>query len=319
MNINKRIYSHFVHEKIAGASLVFMYCAIFMTLVLASCGSGTSHKEENQQTSEMENDFLGEEESGSEFAKDFWADYDFRNTALLEDASLSEQKFVDFIDYLAVLEKTEATHAIHAMLDSASVEPASFQYFANLYRHYLHDPNSPFRSDARYEAVLDYMRGAENLSDTEREGYQKQYEKLQKNKPGELSGDFAFVNSFGAAQSFHGVRSPYKLLVFYDPDCETCASVIGEIKESDVLNRMQNDKKLHIVAIMPWNDSALWREHQSQIPKKWTNGFDRGTDILEDDIYDIPAFPTLYLVDKTNKVLIKDGDFLDIERFFDRL
>lgn len=319
MNINKRIYSHFVHEKIAGASLVFMYCAIFMTLVLASCGSGTSHKEENQQTSEMENDFLGEEESGSEFAKDFWSDYDFRNTALLDDASLSEQKFVDFISYLPVLGKDEAILAIHNMLDSASVNAPSFRYFENLYRHYLHDPNSPYRDDAYYGAVLEYMMNSEQVSATEKESYQAQFDKINKNMPGGLSSDFTFVNIFGAEQSFHDVQAPYKLLLFYDPDCQTCEMVINEIEQSEIFNRVQDEKKLHIVAIMPWNDAQHWKEHQSQISKKWTNGFDRKSAVYEHDLYDIQAFPSLYLVDKDNKVLIKDGDYLEIEGFFDRL
>lgn len=43
------------------------------------------------------------------------------------------------------------------------------------------------------------------------------------------------MQSDGKNASLHDVGSEYTLLVFYSPDCHSCESVIGYMKQSDRL------------------------------------------------------------------------------------
>ncbi len=40
---------------------------------------------------------------------------------------------------------------------------------------------------------------------------------------------------------------------------------------------------------------------------RWINGYDKELTVLERELYDLKAMPTLYLLDKDKKVLLKDA------------
>ena len=43
------------------------------------------------------------------------------------------------------------------------------------------------------------------------------------------------------------------------------------------------------------------------MPSRWIVGYDEGMKITETKSYDLRAIPSLYLLDSTKRVLIKDG------------
>lgn len=51
------------------------------------------------------------------------------------------------------------------------------------------------------------------------------------------------------------------------------------------------------------------------MPANWINGFDSNQEIANEELYDLKAMPTLYLLDKGKKVLLKDADLDEILLF----
>ena len=56
-------------------------------------------------------------------------------------------------------------------------------------------------------------------------------------------------------------------------------------------------------------DLKAWQEHGADFPESW--GYVRGRDgaLSEANLYDLKAIPTLYLLDRNKKVLLKDATF----------
>ena len=58
-----------------------------------------------------------------------------------------------------------------------------------------------------------------------------------------------------------------------------------------------------------------WRKHLNEFPKEWINGYDKKFAIKEQQLYDLKAIPTLYLLNKEKTVLLKDATAQAIEEY----
>ena len=61
-----------------------------------------------------------------------------------------------------------------------------------------------------------------------------------------------------------------------------------------------------------------WRNHISYMPAGWINSYDSAVSLKNDEIYDLKAIPTLYLLDKDKKVVLKDVTFEQVENYLKR-
>ena len=71
-----------------------------------------------------------------------------------------------------------------------------------------------------------------------------------------------------------------------------------------------------ILTVYPDADIDEWRSHLPQMPAIWIHSYDKETTITKQKLYDIKAIPTLYLLDKDKKVILKDTSIEAIEAFF---
>ena len=70
------------------------------------------------------------------------------------------------------------------------------------------------------------------------------------------------------------------------------------------INALINQEKLKVVAVSPVEDINKWKAYQANIPTKWINGFDKRR-FETKELYDIKAFPTIYLLDEKMKLFLK--------------
>ncbi|MEN5233650.1 DUF5106 domain-containing protein [Sphingobacterium faecium] len=237
---------------------------------------------------------------------EFWKNYNFNDSTYIQDQS--EQRLVDFIAAFPQYPITDVKDAIHHMLEKAESNPGAFTYFRDKYAHYLYDPNSPLRSDWYYEPVLEYLTTSNSSTETEKVRYKMQLAMVKKNQPGTTVTDFQYLNSHGKKENLHDSKGLTRVLIFYDPACPHCKEIMNQLKSSELLNTLIATKQIQIIAIDPMEDKIAWKEYQSQIPSNWTNGFDHENILIKKELYSIMAYPTLYLVDDSNKIILKDPD-----------
>ena len=137
------------------------------------------------------------------------------------------------------------------------------------------------------------------------------------NRVGTLAADFVYTLSSGGQKRMHSISSPYTLLLFYNPDCHGCAEALAAMKSSSVLNNPAVMKQMKILAFYPDEDHEVWVNHETEIPATWINSYDKELTVLTKELYDLKAMPTLYLLDREKRVLLKDVSVGEIEDYFE--
>lgn len=255
------------------------------------------------------------EQRGDFLVKHYWDNFDFTDTAYVHLPEVTEQAFVDFLDVANHTPLPAATEGIKRMISGAEKNKKVFDYFVSLSDKYLYDPNSPFRNEEYYIAVLEKIFESDHLDETEKTRPQYRYNLAQKNRLGTKALNFTYTTSSGKQGTLYNVSAEYTLVYINNPGCHACGEITEGLKQSVIIQYLLSEKRLAIVCIYPDEDLEEWKKHLSDFPDNWINGYDKGTVMRDKDLYDLKAIPSLYLLDKNKTVLLKDATFPQVEQY----
>lgn len=303
------------------------YLNIFF-LFLILCTACGSRKASDNQTEDIKSDstkifalpvipaLLNTPESRADYlVRHYWENVDFADTTYLDHREVMEQAWVDYIDIMKLVPEETAISAIKQMYKDAGKKKKVFFYFTDLAEKYLYDPNSPIRNEELYIPVLDAMLESTVLDDTEKILPKGRRELAEQNRPGRQAKDFTYTLVSGKSGTLYGVKANYTLLFINNPGCHACEEGIKELKQAPAINKEFEAGNLKILSVYPDEDKEEWERHLSDFPKEWINGYDKKLMIKEKNLYDLKAIPTLYLLDKDKKVLLKDAAVGQIEQY----
>ena len=209
-----------------------------------------------------------------------------------------EKQFAHFLLGLEHQTPTQQAEQIGALLAKAEQDNATARFLI-LAEKYLYEPNSPYRNDERYLLFLQYVATHQLADYTTNPRYQKHYTMVQKNRIGHKATDFPYTTQAGEKGRLYDLQIPYILLFFHDPDCEECQYVKQQL-ESQHAHFAQ--KGVQVVAVYIDDEVEAWQK--AQYPSSWLSVY--APKIDRQDLYDIKALPTLYLLDTNKYVLQKD-------------
>lgn len=303
------------------------YLNIFF-LFLILCTACGSRKASDNQTEDIKSDstkifalpvipaLLNTPESRADYlVRHYWENVDFADTTYLDHREVMEQAWVDYIDIMKLVPEETAISAIKQMYKDAGKKKKVFFYFTDLAEKYLYDPNSPMRNEELYIPVLDAMLESTVLDDTEKILPKGRRELAEQNRLGRQAEDFTYTLVSGKSGTLYGVKADYTLLFINNPGCHACEEGIKELKQAPAINKEFEAGNLKILSVYPDEDKEEWERHLSDFPKEWINGYDKKLMIKEKNLYDLKAIPTLYLLDKNKKVLLKDAVVGQIEQY----
>ena len=226
-----------------------------------------------------------------------WEGFAFENKQAVESRG-AEERFARFLLGMAHQTPTQQAEQIGALLAKAEQNNATAR-FLTLAEKYLYDPNSPYRNDEQYLLFLQYVASHQLADYTTNPRYQKHYAMVQKNRVGHKATDFPYTTQAGEKGHLYGVQSQYILLFFHDPNCEECQYVKQQL-ESQYAHFAQ--KGVQVVAVYIDDEIEAWQK--AQYPSAWLSVY--APEIDQQDLYNIKALPTLYLLDTQKRVLLKD-------------
>lgn len=247
--------------------------------------------------------------------KHYWDKFDFADTSFISLPEVTEQALANYIDLFSYIPYETATGAIKDMMHKAEADSSMFAHFHQLYEKYLYDPNSPLRNEEYYIPVLESIVESEKVSEIEKIRPQHQLDLVRKNRTGHPAADFTYTLASGADHKLYSIPGEYTILFFYNPDCNTCKEVRENLVASDAVNKLLRSKQLKILALYPDTDIEAWKKYIPNIPDGWINGYDKNQTIQEQETYDLKAIPTLYLLDKDKKVILKDVTFEQLDAY----
>jgi hypothetical protein len=83
--------------------------------------------------------------------------------------------------------------------------------------------------------------------------------------------------------------------------------IINSLKSSPKVTDMISTGRMAVLNIYIDEDLQAWKDYMPVYPQEWYNGFDPDLVLRNNDIYNIRAIPSLYLLDKDKTVIMKDA------------
>lgn len=255
------------------------------------------------------------EQKSAFLVEHYWDNFNFKDTSQLQDIAVQEQTFANFLAIITQVSPLKASHGIKILMNRAEISQNTSLFFYRIAEKYLYHPNSPLRNDSLYEKFLELACGSMVIDSVSKFRFQKQYGMSQRNKPGHKAADFNFTLKNGSTSTLYHIKARFLLLYFYNPECAECKVIRGKIVQSKLISLLEGKGLLRILSVYTDKELNLWKNHYSELPGSWINGYDNGTVIQQKDLYDLKAIPSLYLLGGDKTVLLRDATFEQIEGY----
>lgn len=281
-----------------------MKTRLFTLFVLWACTLVQAQAQQSFPYPAIPDTLRSVEQRAGYLSEHYWDNYNFADTLLLKSKEVTEQGFVNFIDILnrfnldyaskgvahkdiaqkditrkditrkGIAQKDITQKGIACFTRKAFSNAAAKERFENLIEHYFEDQLSPVRNDRVYLIFLEEMKNSPCFDETEKERIAFKIKTTNKNLPGDIAINFKFKDESGKEHQLSDYKDQKVILYFYDPDCENCRKVSAWLKQQTI---PADIKVLKMIA----------DNHISYI-------------------YSLKNMPTIFLLDKENKVILKD-------------
>lgn len=319
-----------------------IYSSLFLLFIFCFIGCGASHSivEKNASFDELDNSILvqnpnpnfpmpkipssitTEKDRAIYLSKRYWEDFPFKDNSLIDKPEVTEQGFVDYIHILNYIPFKHANRSIKYLFVKAQENRDMYSHLASLFEKYYYNNDSPFRNEELYIPVLETILRSNILSESEREKYALQQEMIHKNRVGSKASDFVYTLPSGKWKRMHALKANYMILFFAQPNCSDCMKTMEEIEQSEVLKRVCSLNSfsrtmLNVLHIYPKSNLYEWQKTLAGLPvRNWIHAYDNAMTISSKKLYDLNTLPTLYLLDKNKRVILKNTSVEEIESFF---
>ena len=271
-----------------------MKTRLFTLFVLWACTLVQAQAQQSFPYPAIPDTLRSVEQRAGYLSEHYGDNYNFADTLLLKNKEVTEQGFVNFIDILnrftldnaskgvahkdiaqkGIARKDITQQGIACFTRKAFSNAAAKERFENLIEHYFEDQLSPVRNDRVYLIFLEEMKNSPCFDETEKERIAFKIKTTNKNLPGDIAINFKFKDENGKEHQLSDYKDQKVILYFYDPDCENCHEVSAWLKQQTI---PADIKVLKMIA----------DNHISYI-------------------YSLKNMPTIFLLDKENKVILKD-------------
>ncbi len=199
-----------------------------------------------------------------------------------------EQAFVDFISVLPM--SSERHKALASFMRASARNPELFRYFMELADKYLYEPASPMHDDEMYMYILNAAVKS-RAPKAEKVRPRWQLAKMKMNAVGKKAEDFEYMDG-DAAKTLRKTEGEYVLVFFHDPECRDCRFMKVQLDASEEIQEMVADGRMKIVSVGIDNEDKM---------------------LYYSELYDLRAFPALYLLDARKRVLLKNASVAEVE------
>ena len=224
-----------------------------------------------------------------------------------------EQKFADWAYILDMISFQKAEKALSGLYskalacEQADTASAVFEFFNETAYKYFYDPNSPLRNEDYYNVYVRKLAEYAGLTPEMKGKHEFDVRMTSLNRVGTVAADFKFADKYGRFHTLHGIKAPLTLLFFSNPGCNACMDIINVLKGEPAIASMISDGTLAVLNIYIDEDLQGWRDYMPIYPQEWYNGFDPDLVIRTDNLYNVRAIPSLYLLDEEKRVILKDA------------
>lgn len=245
----------------------------------------------------------------------YWERVDFNRHRLSDKDAMMEQGFVDFLSVFPHVEASVLPQAIRNLLKLAMTDNAKVQPLVDLVENYLYHPNSPMLNEEYYGLFIQELLTSSRLSLETREKLKFQLNAVNKNRVGSQVSDFSFLDASHRTERLYTIKASQILLFFYDADCEECKYVLSQMKKNTYLKNEVSSNRLKVVTVCVEGGLRRWMKTIDTFPQAWVKGcVEDFSSLLNGFVF--RAMPTIYLLDKNKKVILKDVPWVQLVNYW---
>lgn len=249
-------------------------------------------------------------------AEHFFDALDFADIRHCRDERFMERNLVNFFSLFPHADTAAVERSVDLLMHRAGADTAAYTLLCRLAAKYLYEKASPMRDERYYSMFLKNAAKSPVVGAADRDRASFLLGAISKNRPGTVAADFAFITRDGLPATLMQMPARITILIFYDPDCDHCSTVVSRLSAEASLRRLAKAGQLAVLAVYADGDTATWQRTKHAMPDWWTVGLDTG-DISRRDLYFMPEMPSLYLLGADKTVLLKDASADEIVKAVD--
>ena len=232
-----------------------------------------------------------------------------------------EKSFGTYVSLLWAVEPGIAIASTSRIYDqvAAARTPLATDTFIEWMSHYLYDPNSPARCEDYYLPFVTKLSQGDLVPEEMHPSYAFEARMCALNQMGTPAADFPFTDIKGKVRTLYSIDAEFLLLIFGNPDCHACKDLVADMESDPEITELIASGRLKVVDIFIDREVDAWKARSADYPKAWINGYDHKFQIREDLLYHVRAIPSMYLLDRDKKVILKDADAGMLLEFLARL
>lgn len=230
---------------------------------------------------------------------------DYTDTAYLHKDKTMEVLMKDIVKLMIRSDSAAIAEGLHIFLNSLHEDDQSLRSSSHYAYLYLGSPSSSVRNESLYLQYLETLLKVPDIPEDLSERSMERLRKTKLNQEGTIANDFDYIDRNGREGSLHHFKANQTMLIFYDPECPHCPEIIERIARNPKVNAAIKSGAMKVLAVYTEGKKDVWESTNDDFPDIWTIAYDQ-TGILDAELYDIPAMPTVFLLDADKRVLIKD-------------
>ena len=239
-------------------------------------------------------------------------DLDFSNPSIINTPEYSFRRFFEKyceknIDANAdnvVLALTFAEIIVHETPPKSELREHILDHLVINYLYaYCPDPRLEYVACKLFEEY--YKEKPQSMSDYDYSVLKWRYNNTKYNIIGMKGKDIVLPDQNGHDKSLYELKSKYKILVFWDSECEVCIEKVGYIQaDYHILKSMGAE----VFAVYTEAEYDQWKQYVTDNELDWINVSDPETVSTYDVDYGTFKSPRMYLLDENNIIIDKDFD-----------
>ena len=247
----------------------------------------------------------------------FWDGIDIADPGLLR-TPLLDPKVTDYLDNVVIQHPDSVIEAVDVIMQSASKNSETFRYLLiTLTNKYETSPLMGFDKVFVHLVENYYLNNKPEWVDAET--LQKLSDRIASIKPNFIGNPAPPLNlwdTLGTEVKLQDIKAQFTVLYFYDPDCGHCKTKTPLLYAN--YPELQS-RDVEILAICTTTDEQRWLEFIKEHDLNWINLADLQAKTYFKFYYDVRSTPTVYILDKDKKILVKKIDAEQILPIIDDL
>jgi hypothetical protein len=192
-------------------------------------------------------------------------------------------------------------------LERSNPENTVFHIAVEYAEEVFYGVNSDYRNEELYLPIASALADFELIDSITRAGYAQEVINCSKNRVGTPAADFCYTTKNGMRSTLYKTRANATLIFFSNPGCTACKEIIETLDRSLLVQKLLSEEALTIINIYIDEDLSEWYKYMPIYPQEWINCYNEDLSIKGESLYDIRAIPSLYLLDKDKRVILKDA------------